>query len=86
MKFFCNNARQGQQRSGTGERKEDRGAAGMGKKHCRNKWEVLQRVKQKKQKEAGKRQTILQNRLQTINQLRPEMEKARKKIREDEEK
>lgn len=58
----------------------------MGKKHCRNKWEVLQRVKQKKQKEAGKRQTILQNRLQTINQLRPEMEKARKKIREDEEK
>ncbi len=58
----------------------------MGKKHCRNKCEVLQRVKQKKQKEAGKPQTILQNRLQTINQLRPEMEKARKKIREDEEK
>jgi len=55
----------------------------MGKKHCRNKQEVLQRVRQKKQQEAGKPQTVLQNRLQTINQLRPAMEKARKKMREE---
>lgn len=58
----------------------------MGKKHCRNKWEVLQRARQKKQKEAGKSQTVLQNRLQTINQIRPAMEKARKKMREGKEK
>ena len=43
----------------------------MGKKHCRNKWEVLQRVRQQKQQEAGKPQTVLQGRLQTINQLKP---------------
>ncbi len=55
----------------------------MGKKHCRNKQEVLQRVRQKKQQEAGKPKTILQSRLQTINQLRPAMEKARKKMREE---
>lgn len=55
----------------------------MGKKRCRNKQEVLQRVRQKKQQEAGKPQTVLQNRLQTINQLRPAMEKARKKMREE---
>lgn len=55
----------------------------MGKKHCRNKWEVLQRARQRKQKEAGKPQTVLQNRLQTINQLKQEMEKARKKMREE---
>lgn len=47
----------------------------MGKKHCRNKWEVLQRARRKKQKEVGKPQTILQNRLQTINQIRQAMEK-----------
>lgn len=58
----------------------------MGKKHCRNKQEVLQRVRQKKQQEAGKPQTILQSRLQTINQLKPAMEKARKKMREEKEK
>ena len=58
----------------------------MGKKHCRNKQEVLQRVWQKKQQEAGKPQTILQNRLQTINQIKPVIEKARKKIREEKEK
>jgi len=57
----------------------------MGKKHCRNKWEVLQRVRQEKQQEAGKPQTILQGRLKTINQLRPAMEKARKKMREEKE-
>lgn len=57
----------------------------MGKKHCRNKWEVLQMVRQQKQQEAGKPQTILQSRLQTINQIRPAMEKARKKIREGKE-
>lgn len=50
----------------------------MGKKHCRNKQEVLQRLRQKKQQEAGKPQTVLQNRLQTINQLKPAMEKERK--------
>lgn len=53
------------------------------KKYCRNKWEVLQRVRQQKQKEAGKPQTVLQNRLQIINQLKPVMEKARKKMREE---
>lgn len=58
----------------------------MGKKHCRNKQEVLQRVQQKKQQEAGKPQTILQSRLQTINQLKPVIEKARKKMREEKEK
>lgn len=58
----------------------------MGKKHCRNKQEVLQRFQQKKQKEAGKPQTILQSRLQTINQIKPAMEKARKKMREEKEK
>ncbi len=52
----------------------------MAKKHCRNKWEVLQRVRQQKQREAGKPQTVLQNRLKTINQIRPAMEKARKKV------
>lgn len=46
----------------------------------------MQRVRQKKQKEAGKLQTVLQNRLETINQLRPAMEKARKKMRENKEK
>ena len=55
----------------------------MGKKHCRNKWEVLQRVRQQKQQEAGKPQTVLQGRLQTINQLKPVIEKARKKMREE---
>lgn len=58
----------------------------MGKKHYRNKQEVLQRVRQKKQREAGKPQTILQSRLQTINQLKPVIEKARKKMREEKEK
>ena len=58
----------------------------MGKKHCRNKQEVLQRVRQKKQQETGKPQTILQSRLQTINQLKPVIEKARKKMREEKEK
>lgn len=57
----------------------------MGKKHCRNKQEVLQRVWRQKQQEAGKPKTILQGRLQTINQLRPAMEKARKKMREGKE-
>jgi len=57
----------------------------MGKKHCRNKWEVLQRVRQQKQQEAGKPQPILKSRLQTINQLRPAMEKARQKMREGKE-
>lgn len=55
----------------------------MGKKHCRNKQEVLQRLRQKKQQEAGKPQTVLQNRLQTINRLKPAMEKERKKMREE---
>lgn len=55
----------------------------MAKKHCRNKQDVLQRFRQKKQQEAGKPQTVLQNRLQTINQLKPAMEKARKKMREE---
>lgn len=58
----------------------------MGKKHCRNKQEVLQRVREKKQQEAGKPQTILQSRLQTINQIKPVIEKARKKMREEKEK
>ena len=58
----------------------------MGKKHCRNKQEVLQRVRQKKQREAGKPKAILQSRLQTINQLKPAIEKARKKMREEKEK
>lgn len=58
----------------------------MGKKHCRNKQEVLQRGRQKKRQEAGKPQTILQSRLQTINQLKPVIEKARKKMREGKEK
>ena len=57
----------------------------MGKKHCRNKWEVLQMVRQQKQQEAGKPQPILKSRMQTINQLRPAMEKARKKIKEGKE-
>lgn len=74
--------RQGQRRS-TGKRKGDRRAAGMGKKHCMNKQEVLQRARQQKQKEAGKPQTILQGRLQTINQIKPAMEKAGKKMREE---
>lgn len=51
----------------------------MGKKHCRNKQEVLQRIWQQKQHEVGKPKTILQSRLQTINQLKPVIEKARKK-------
>jgi len=55
----------------------------MAKKHCRNKQEVLQRLWQKKQQEAGKPQTVLQNRLQTINRIKPAMEKARKKMREE---
>ena len=55
----------------------------MAKKHCRNKWEVLQRVRQQKQQEAGKPQTILQNRLETINRIKPAVEKARKKMREE---
>lgn len=55
----------------------------MAKKHCRNKQEVLQRLWQKKQQEAGKPQTVLQNRLQTINRLKPAMEKERKKMREE---
>lgn len=58
----------------------------MGKKHCRNKQEVLQRVREKKQQEAGKPQNILQSRLQTINQIKPAIEKARKKMREEKEK
>ena len=59
--------------------------AGMGKKHCRNKQEVLQRMWQKKQREAEKPQSILKSRLQTINQIKPAMEKARKKMREGKE-
>lgn len=55
----------------------------MAKKHCRNKWEVLQRAWQQKQQEAGKPQTVLQNRLEAINRIRPEMEIARKKMREE---
>ena len=54
----------------------------MGKKHCNNKQEVLQRVWQQKQQKAGKPQPILKRRLQTINQLRPVMEKASKKMKE----
>ena len=37
------------------------------------------------QQEAGKPQPILKRRLQIINQLRPVMEKARKKMKEDKE-
>ncbi len=58
----------------------------MGKKHCRNKWEVLQRVRKQKQQEAGKPQPVLKRRLQTINRLKPVMEKAEKKMREGREK
>lgn len=48
----------------------------MGKKHCRNKYEVLQRAWQQKQHGAGKPETTLKSRLQTINKIRQTMEKA----------
>ena len=59
------------------------GAVSMKKNHCRNKWEVLQQVQQKKRQEARKPETVIASRLRTINQLRPIIEKAREKMREE---
>ena len=58
----------------------------MGKRknrHCQSKQEVLQRVRQKKAAEQPeKRKPLLKRQLQTVNSIRPSVERARAQMRE----
>lgn len=70
----------------TGKRKEDRRAKEVGKRknrHCQSKQEVLQRVRQQRVAEQQeKRKPLLKRQLQTVNSIRPSVERARAQMRE----
>lgn len=52
-------------------------------RHCQSKQEVLQRVRQKKAEEQPeKRKPLLKRQLQTVNRIRPSVERARAQMRE----
>ena len=56
---------------------------GKGKnRHCSSRQEVLQRAYQKKQQEAGKTEPVLKRQLRTMNQIKPAIEGARKRMTE----
>lgn len=57
----------------------------MGKRknrHCNSKQEVLQREYQRRQQAAGQPEPVLKTQLRTINQMKPAIEKERKKMQE----
>lgn len=52
-------------------------------RHCQSKQEVLQRVRQQKAAEQPeKRKPLLKRQLQTVNRIRPSVERARAQMRE----
>lgn len=71
---------------GTGKRKEDRRAKEVGKRknrHCQSKQEVLQSIRQQRAAEQQeKRKPILKRQLQTINSIKPSIDRARAQMRE----
>ena len=57
----------------------------MGKRknrYCQSKQEVLQRVQQKAAEQQEKRKPLLKRQLQTVNNIRPSVERARAQMRE----
>lgn len=57
----------------------------MGKRknrHCQSKQEVLQRAWQQKTADQGQRKPPLKKQLQTINSIRPSIDRARAQMRE----
>lgn len=61
----------------------------MGKRrnrHCQSKQEVLQRVRQQREEQQEKCKPILKRQLQTINSIKPSIDRARAQIRKQNEK
>ena len=57
----------------------------MGKRknrHCQSKQEVLQRVRQQQAADQGRRKPPLKRQLQTINSIKPSIDRARAQMRE----
>ena len=51
-------------------------------RHCSSRREVLQRAYQKRQQEAGRAEPVLKKQLRTMNQIKPAIEGARKRMTE----